>query len=123
MRRSAGSNTATEKPEDAVGDASPGVGYEANTGRLPSEDEGSSSVDPQGEYAGEPARQLRVLSLIKGLDIGGAEQLLLAVSSALATSSASGTTRVVGRSGVRSGQNQRSQIRPRAWPAVDTKLG
>lgn len=80
MRRSAGSNIATDRPEDRVGDALPGVGAEADTGRLPSEDEGHGSVDPQGEHVGEPARQLRVLSLIKGLDIGGAEQLLLAVA-------------------------------------------
>ena len=33
------------------------------------------------------------------------------------------TTRVVGWTGVVSGRNQRNQIRPREWPAVEIQLG
>lgn len=61
----------TARPEVAAGQ------------RLPPHDErGDKRVDLQGEGAGEPLRRLRVLSLIKGLDIGGAEQLLVAVAAA-----------------------------------------
>jgi L-malate glycosyltransferase len=85
MRRSAGSRTGgIEVPGDGLTATSSTSRPELNNEQQvrPRQDAGETHAGAQDEGGQEPIRQLRVLSLIKGLDIGGAEQLLAGVAAA-----------------------------------------